>query len=807
MELVYALAYAMSRVGQSALAPREMEIEVMKKFSALTAIACITLAGTVVSAVPPVIDGTKDAVYGAPKWVNVVPSRFGDNVAGAGGSSSANLGNPELVTTGIEFAIPKAAIGYTGGSLKLMVAINNGGQNFLSNQLLGGLPSNTSNLGGNFGAINFATIAGTQTITLTPATITTAPTIDGTRDAAYGTTPAAVQTTFTQFGNPTHGQLIGPFTNQPGVSNGSEINNLFVVQDANFIYLMAGGNLENNFNKFQIFIDTDGSGQNVFPSGTNSLPMGGMTFEAGFAPNRVIAVTGGGGGAQNAQTGDLFVDTWTIPSSGAGTKAYAGRAEWSATSPATIAGGEPGAAAYSSLQVMVNNSNILGVPGSPVGANPNAAPNVDFAYGSEINAVYSHVEAGRLYVLVTGNIETPISDTSNNLVLFFDVGQPGQNRLRGNMDSFWPSYRGNVDIDFGGLGRMGAQTRQPDPNNAGQFLPVDPDDAVASGGLTFDQNFSANYFFTYTNSGVPVKVAANAAVLRTAGRLQTANGNALDYGSYEFGDKGAPGSTYNPMTFSSATTPLLDTQDDTKGSIYSNLAPRRLQAAWDFATQTFTTPPASLSGALVSTINNLNVDGLPGWSDTTPAPDVATLTAAATAVTTGVEMSFDLAELGYTDPTQPLKLAGFIATNEYNIISNQVLGGIPTGGSGQQPGHADNLNEPRAVNFANIAGDQFIVILPGVTGPTACNSADIADNGSNPGADGCVDNGDFSLFISQFFNAGIQAGCTGATIPCAAADIADNGSNPGADGLLDNGDFSLFISAFFGANCTTTCNP
>jgi hypothetical protein len=90
---------------------------------------------------------------------------------------------------------------------------------------------------------------------------------------------------------------------------------------------------------------------------------------------------------------------------------------------------------------------------------------------------------------------------------------------------------------------------------------------------------------------------------------------------------------------------------------------------------------------------------------------------------------------------------------------------------------------------------------------TRCNPADIADNGSNPGFDGCVDNGDFSLFISEFFNAGIQAACTGATIPCAVSDIADNGSNPGADGLLDNGDFSLFISSFFGASCASTCTP
>jgi probable HAF family extracellular repeat protein len=44
----------------------------------------------------------------------------------------------------------------------------------------------------------------------------------------------------------------------------------------------------------------------------------------------------------------------------------------------------------------------------------------------------------------------------------------------------------------------------------------------------------------------------------------------------------------------------------------------------------------------------------------------------------------------------------------------------------------------------------FLVTLPASFG--ACNPADIADNGSNAGPDGAVDNGDFSLFISSFFN-------------------------------------------------------
>jgi hypothetical protein len=73
-----------------------------------------------------------------------------------------------------------------------------------------------------------------------------------------------------------------------------------------------------------------------------------------------------------------------------------------------------------------------------------------------------------------------------------------------------------------------------------------------------------------------------------------------------------------------------------------------------------------------------------------------------------------------------------------------------------------------------------------------CCPADIAGTDGSPGADGQVNNGDFSLFIAAFFS----ADCTGA-VPCNPADIATTGASPGADGAVDNGDFSLFISAFF----------
>jgi hypothetical protein len=74
-----------------------------------------------------------------------------------------------------------------------------------------------------------------------------------------------------------------------------------------------------------------------------------------------------------------------------------------------------------------------------------------------------------------------------------------------------------------------------------------------------------------------------------------------------------------------------------------------------------------------------------------------------------------------------------------------------------------------------------------------CNPSDMAFNNAVPPGDGFLDNGDFQLFINNFFT----ANCDGSVIPCNSADIADNGGNPGPDGFVDNGDFQLFIFYYF----------
>ncbi len=136
--------------------------------------------------------------------------------------------------------------------------------------------------------------------------------VDGTADANYGAA-LSTQNTDTQFGNSTDAD---PRTS----AGGSELDQVFGVVDGGFLYLTFAGNLENNFNKFEIFIDSEaGVGMNVL-DGAN-LPaavdafccggfgttdgalqrMSGLTFDAGFAADYYITIANG-----TESTGDPF---------------------------------------------------------------------------------------------------------------------------------------------------------------------------------------------------------------------------------------------------------------------------------------------------------------------------------------------------------------------------------------------------------------------------------------------------------------------------------------------------------------------
>lgn len=67
---------------------------------------------------------------------------------GAGGAALSGATSGANTTTGYELVIPLSAIGYTGGNIEVLADINGGGEGYLSNQFLPGLPVGTGNVGG-----------------------------------------------------------------------------------------------------------------------------------------------------------------------------------------------------------------------------------------------------------------------------------------------------------------------------------------------------------------------------------------------------------------------------------------------------------------------------------------------------------------------------------------------------------------------------------------------------------------------------------------------------------------------------------
>jgi hypothetical protein len=102
------------------------------------------------------------------------------NNAGIGGNAgyqfaaAADQAAALAVTTGFEFSIDLADLGRDSDIIRLAIMQNNSNHNYLSNQIFGGLPVGTGNLGGdgngnfinNLSGINFNNFAGNQFITI-----------------------------------------------------------------------------------------------------------------------------------------------------------------------------------------------------------------------------------------------------------------------------------------------------------------------------------------------------------------------------------------------------------------------------------------------------------------------------------------------------------------------------------------------------------------------------------------------------------------------------------------------------------------
>lgn len=174
-------------------------------------------------------------------------------------------------------------------------------------------------------------------------------TIDGTKDAEY--TPTTVfQTNGTQFGDSNLGQV--------GAANGSELNGAYGYVSGGYYNLFVPGNLESNYNKFELFIDSIAGGQNqlrgdnpdVSFNGLNRMGNdgsgNGLKFDTGFDADFYFSIA--------MDSGAIYGNFAELLTSGGGTGYYLG-----SVTPG-VAGAPSGGTNPAGILFNVNNSNTLG---------------------------------------------------------------------------------------------------------------------------------------------------------------------------------------------------------------------------------------------------------------------------------------------------------------------------------------------------------------------------------------------------------------------------------------------------------------
>jgi hypothetical protein len=136
------------------------------------------------------------------------------------------------------------------------------------------------------------------------------PTMDGTVTPGDGYGAAlSTQNTNTQFGNGTTGDLVNDGINGSGA--GSEIDQVYGTVQNGRLYVTVTGNLESNFNKLEVFVDSKAGGVNTIngaalPTGVDAYccggpgttdgalqRMNGLQFDAGFNADYYLTFTNG----------------------------------------------------------------------------------------------------------------------------------------------------------------------------------------------------------------------------------------------------------------------------------------------------------------------------------------------------------------------------------------------------------------------------------------------------------------------------------------------------------------------------------
>ena len=189
--------------------------------------------------------------------------------------------------------------------------------------------------------------------------------VDGMLDGDYG--PAlAVQTVQTQFGDSTG-----------GFSDGGELDAGYAAIAGDRLYVMLTGNIQDNFNKVSVFIDSQPGGENVLDGALQydfnnvASNFGGLTFDAGFEADHHLFGRWGGG----AFVVDFVNRAASTPGSVRGDTGVASAGAGTAVQSGAVLGNGIGTTSIltSAVAFGFNNNNSAGVTGGTAASDPLAA--------------------------------------------------------------------------------------------------------------------------------------------------------------------------------------------------------------------------------------------------------------------------------------------------------------------------------------------------------------------------------------------------------------------------------------------------
>jgi hypothetical protein len=211
------------------------------------------------------------------------------------------------------------------------------------------------------------------------------PIMDGVVDAAYGTA-RSIQDTPTGFGDNNLGLI--------NYANGSELDGAYATISGGTLFLALTGNLESNFNKLEIFIDSKAGGQNQLRGDNPNVDfnglnrMAGLRFDAGFEADYWLSSTCGG------SSFGLFNNYAELLTNGGGNGYYLGGSN--GQNGGVLGGGTN----PNNIMVALNNSNTAGVTsGSAAGA---AAVTTGLEYAIPLAALGNPTGPFNVAVFVNG---------------------------------------------------------------------------------------------------------------------------------------------------------------------------------------------------------------------------------------------------------------------------------------------------------------------------------------------------------------------------------------------------------------------